>query len=381
MRPLDDIRILDFSTLLPGPFASLMLAEAGALVIKIERPGRGDEMRSYSPKVGADSINFALLNAGKKSIAIDLKATDAAARLRPLIAEADIVIEQFRPGVMDRLGLGYQALRVINPKLIYCAISGWGQNGPKAMTAAHDLNYLAESGVLGLSADSTGAPVVPPVLIADLAGGAYPAITNILLALRRRDRSGEGAYLDIAMGENLLSLAYWGLGNGFASGQWPRGGDALATGGSPRYQIYRTADGRYLAAAPIEDKFWDNFCAAINLGPRMREIDADEGEVLIAVAKIIAAKTAAEWSTIFANKDVCCSIVVSLQEAVADPHFAARGLLSRKIEVDGRELPALPVAISNELRGHGKTSPPRLGADTAEMLKAGRTPDADAPCR
>lgn len=368
MRPLDDVRVLDFSTLLPGPFASLMMAEAGAQVVKVERPGRGDEMRSYTPKFGDDSVNFALLNAGKKSIVIDLKSPDAVTRLRPLIAEADVIIEQFRPGVMDRVGLGYEAMKAINPKVIYCAISGWGQNGPKAMIAAHDLNYLAESGILGLSADRSGAPIIPPVLIADLAGGAYPAITNILLALRRRDRTGEGAYLDISMGENLLTLAYWGLGNGFAAGDWPGGGDALVTGGSPRYQIYRTADGRYLAAAPIEDKFWDNFCAAIGLDAEMRKAEADATSAIKAVEAIIATKSAAEWMTIFAGKDVCCSIVASLKDAVADPHVVARKLLSRTLVVDGRIIPALPVAISDQFRGDEQRPPPSLGADTSAIL-------------
>ena len=368
MRPLEDIRVLDFSTLLPGPFASLILAEAGAQVVKIERPGRGDEMRSYAPKFGDDSVNFALLNAGKQSIAIDLKAKDAVAQLRPLIEQADIVIEQFRPGVMDRLGFGYEALKAINPGLIYCAISGWGQTGPKAMIAAHDLNYLAESGILGLSAGADGAPVIPPVLIADLAGGAYPAVTNILLALRRRDKSGEGAYLDISMGDNLLTLAYWGLGSGFAADEWPGGSDALVTGGSPRYQIYRTADDRYLAAAPIEEKFWDTFCATIGLAADMRAADADEGQAIAAVAAIIASRTAAEWTAIFAGKDLCCSIVASLKDAVADPHVAARGLLSRTISVDGRTIPALPVPVSDQFRGANELSPPRLGADTATIL-------------
>ena len=368
MRPLEDIRVIDFSTLLPGPFASLMLAEAGAQVVKIERPGRGDEMRSYVPKFGEDSVNFALLNAGKQSIAIDLKARDAVERLCPLIAEADIVIEQFRPGVMDRLGLGYAALREINSRLIYCAISGWGQNGPKAMVAAHDLNYLAESGILGLSVGADGAPLIPPVLIADLAGGAYPAVTNILLALRRRDKSGEGAYLDVSMGENLLTLAYWGLGSGFAADEWPGGSDALVTGGSPRYQIYRTSDNRHLAVAPIEDKFWDNFCSTIGLAPAMRAPEADEGEAIDAVGQIIATKTAAEWTSIFAGKDVCCSIVASLKDAVADPHVAARGLLSRKIMVEGRSIPALPVPLSEQFRGSNESTPPRLGADTAKIL-------------
>ena len=368
MRPLQDICVLDFSTLLPGPFATLMLAEAGAKVIKIERPGSGDEMRSYEPKVGGDSTNFHLLNAGKGSIAIDLKAKDAFDRLHPLIARADVVVEQFRPGVMDRLGFGYEALRAINSRLVYCAITGWGQSGPKSTIAAHDLNYMAEAGLLGLSRGSDGAPVVPPVLVADLAGGAFPAVVNILLALRQRDYTGQGTYLDIAMGENLLPLAYWGLGSGFATGDWPNGGDALVTGGSPRYQIYRTADGRYLAAAPIEDRFWNNFCERIGLSRELRNEDADWETVKRAVANIIAGRTADAWRAIFSGYDVCCSIVASLQEAVAHPHFAVRGLFVRKVVADGRYIPALSGPIAACFRGEDELSAPSLGAQTETLL-------------
>jgi crotonobetainyl-CoA:carnitine CoA-transferase CaiB-like acyl-CoA transferase len=376
MRPLENILVLDFSTLLPGPLASLMLVEAGARVIKIERPKAGDEMRSYEPKLGDDSVNFGLLNAGKESIAIDLKGIDAVARLQPLIERADIVIEQFRPGVMDRLGLGYEALKRINPRLIYCAITGWGQTGPKAKIAAHDLNYMAEAGVLGLSAGHDGAPVLPPVLAADIAGGAYPAVMNILLALRLRDRTGEGSYLDIAMGENLLSFAYWGLGNGFSAGMWPAGGDALVTGGSPRYQIYRTADGRHLAAAPLEEKFWNNFCSIIGLADELRSAAAPAAKVIDAVAQIIGQKSSAEWNARFEGQDVCCSIVASLQEAVAAPHFAARRLFDRKVSANGKAIPALPVPIVNEFRSRSDTSPPRLGADTEKLLAKQEKPNA-----
>lgn len=368
MRPLENIRVIDFSTLLPGPLAGLILTEAGAQVIKIERPGTGDEMRSYEPKVGEDSVNFALLNAGKESIAIDLKASDAFTRLRPLIEQADIVIEQFRPGVMDRLGFGYADLKRINSRLIYCAITGWGQTGPKALVAAHDLNYMAEAGILGLSAGSDGAPVLPPVLAADIAGGAYPAVMNILLALRRRDQTGEGTYLDIAMGENLLSFVYWGIGNGISVGMWPGGGDALVTCGSPRYQIYATADGRYLAAAPLEEKFWNNFCSIIGLTGDMRSPSADPKAAIAAVAAIIKRKSAAAWKAEFEGQDVCCSIVARLEEAVADPHFAARKVFGRNLSVAGKAVPALPLPVADAFRAKTTNPPPRLGASTAKLL-------------
>ena len=354
MTPLQGIRVLDFSTLVPGPLATLMLAEAGAEVIKIERPDGGDEMRRYEPKQGDDSINFHLLNRGKRSLAIDLKHPGAVERLRPLIEQADIVVEQFRPGVMARLGLGAAALQAINPRLIYCSITGWGQTGPKALTAAHDLNYMAETGVLGLTGGADGAPVPPPVLVADIAGGAMPAVINILLALRQRDLDGKGAVLDIAMGESLFSFAYWGLGAGFRAGQWPgRGGD-LVTGGSPRYNIYRTADGGHIAAAPIEDKFWARFCDLIGLEAAARAPAFDPTAAKAAVAARIALRTADEWRALFSGEDVCCSVVVSLEDAVRDPHFRARGLFAAadaplplplasylRVDGDGRAAPAL----------------------------------------
>src|SRR5689334_16293322 len=262
MRPLEGIRVIDFSTLLPGPLATLLLAEAGAEVIKIERPGDGDEMRRFVPKLGADSVNFALLNRGKRSIAIDLKAPDALALLRPLIEGADILVEQFRPGVMDRLGLGHASLAALNPRLIYCAITGYGQTGPKAGVAGHDLNYCADSGLLSLAAGSDGAPVVPAALVADIAGGAYPAVINILLALQRRAVTGTGCRLDVSMADSLGPFLFWAMGAGLAAGQWPRPGGELLNGGSPRYRLYRTADDRVVATAALEDRFWASLCDA-----------------------------------------------------------------------------------------------------------------------
>jgi crotonobetainyl-CoA:carnitine CoA-transferase CaiB-like acyl-CoA transferase len=360
-QPLAGVCVLDFSTLLPGPLATLLLAEAGAEVIKIERPGAGDEMRSYAPKFGPASVNFALLNRGKRSVAIDLKAPDAAARLQPLIARADVVVEQFRPGVMDRLGLGYATMAAINPRIVYCAITGYGQTGPKAQVAAHDLNYQAESGLLGLAAGVDGAPVVPSALIADIAGGSYPAMINILLALRERDASGRGRKLDIAMADNLFTFMYWALGNGLAAGKWPQPGGDLVTGGSPRYQIYRTQDGRHLAAAPLEQKFWDNFCEAIGLAPEWRDDARDARGTRAAVARIVASRTAAQWREVFAGKDVCCAVVASVEEALADTHFRARRLFAQQVAAAGRTISALPVPVDPAFRRDAALGYPALG--------------------
>jgi crotonobetainyl-CoA:carnitine CoA-transferase CaiB-like acyl-CoA transferase len=360
--PLAGVRVLDFSTLLPGPLATLLLAEAGAEVIKIERPGRGDEMRSYMPKFGADSVNFALLNRGKRSIAIDLKDKSAVGKLTPLIKSADVVVEQFRPGVMDRLGLGYEALSRINPRIIYCAITGYGQQGPRADAAAHDLNYVAETGMLALAAGADGAPVPPAALVADIGGGAYPAVINILLALRGRDAAGKGCKLDIAMADNLFTFMYWALGNGLVAGQWPAPGGDLVTGGSPRYNIYRTQDGKFVAAAPLEQKFWDNFCALIGLAPEFRDDSRDAAATRRAVVEIIAAKTAAGWRALFAGKDLCCCIVGSVEQALRDPYFVARGLFAAKLAADGKQITALPVPVAPQFRAQpGVAGYPALG--------------------
>lgn len=362
MKPLDGISVLDFSTLLPGPLAGLILAEAGADVVKVERPPSGDEMRSYEPKLGPDSANFALLNRGKRSLAMDLKASDAVARLTPLLRTSDILIEQFRPGVMDRLGLGYQAVMRLNPRIVYCSITGWGQTGPLAQVAAHDLNYMAETGVLGLSRGPDGAPPLPQILAADIAGGAYPAVMSILLALRERDQLGRGRHLDVAMADNLFALQYWALANRAADGRWPEPGAELVTGGSPRYAIYRTADGRHIAAAPLEDRFWFRFCELIALPEDLRCAHVPAAQVRSAVAARIETRTAAAWRETFATEDVCCNIVATLEEALAHPHFRARGLFDQTVQAGPRKAPALPIPLALAYRAEPTTrAAPTLG--------------------
>ena len=340
VRPLAGLKVLDFSTLLPGPFASLILAEAGAEVIKIERPVRGDDMRSYDPKLGADSANFVLLNRGKSSVALDLKNPDDNAEARKLAIGADIIIEQFRPGVMARLGLGYDDLARENPRVIYCSITGYGQNGPKAKVAAHDLNYVAEAGLLSLVADLDGTPTLPPLPVADIGGGSYPAIMNVFLALYERERTGHGRYLDISMSDNVLPFLYWAIGNG-ALGHAPRPNAELITGGSPRYNIYRTRDGRFLAVAPLEPQFWAAFCLCLEIPQTAAATE---------VAAHVAERDADDWMRTFEGHDVCCSIVASMDEAMNDPHFAARGMFSRTVSNGSQSMPALPLPLADVYR-------------------------------
>ena len=344
---LAGLKVLDFSTLLPGPMATLMLAEAGAEVIKIERPGAGDEMRGYAPAWGRDSVNFAMLNRGKRSLALDLKAPETRDLLRPLIEDADVLVEQFRPGVMERLGLGYQDVSSMNGDIVYCSITGYGQSGPRALSASHDLNYIGDTGLLALSSGPSERPVVPPALIADIAGGTYPALVNILMALHARDRGRGGVHLDIAMTDGLFAFMYWAMGQGQAGGHWPGNGDALVTGASPRYQLYPTADGRIVAAAPIEPKFWAIFTEAVGLDSELKDDSRDPKATIAALRRLIAEQPAEHWSRVFAEADCCCSIVQSLEEALEDPHFRARGLFERSLtNSEGMQMTALPMPLA-----------------------------------
>jgi crotonobetainyl-CoA:carnitine CoA-transferase CaiB-like acyl-CoA transferase len=349
MQPLAGLLVLDFTTLLPGPLASLMLAEAGAEVIKIERP-EGEDMRRFPPFIDGHSVAFAMLNRGKQGLKLDLKNAADREKLKPLIARADIVIEQFRPGVMARLGLGYDDLRKINPKIIYCSISGYGQDGPRAGEAGHDLNYIGATGLLDLQPGPRDNPTVPPMLAADVAGGSFPAVINILLALRARDRSGEGCKLDIAMTDAMFTIAWYALAIGNATGKFPQPGELMLVGGSPRYQLYPTKDGKLVACGALEQKFWNAFTAAIGLAPDFIDDARDPKATRDTIARLIAARAADDWRPILAKADCCATIVAPLEEAVRDRHFVGRGLFAQEVEIGPSALPALPVPIATVFR-------------------------------
>lgn len=349
-RPLEGRLVLDFSSLLPGPLATLILAEAGADVVKVERV-EGDDMRGFHPRWGADSANFALLNRGKKSLALDLKREEDRQMLEPLVRRADVLVEQFRPGVMARLGLDYENVRSVNPRIVYCSITGYGQTGPKRDVVGHDLNYIGDVGMLATSCGDPRHPLIPPALVADVAGGAYPAVMNILLALMRREHNDQGCKLDISMTDNLFPFLYWGLGSGFAAGVWPGNGVDLVTGGSPRYRLYPTLDGKLVAAAPIEQRFWITFCELIGLDLDLRDDAIAPAATARRIEEIIAGHDAAFWKEVFALRDCACSIVRTLEEAIADPHYACRNLFAHKVRNErGDVMPALPVPLDAAFR-------------------------------
>src|SRR5215216_1887466 len=363
-QPLKDVLVLDFTTLLPGPLATLMLAEAGAEVIKIERPG-GEDMRAYPPLFDGFSAAFALINRGKKSVVLDLTREPDRARLRPLLARADVLVEQFRPGVMGRFGLGYEDVRIINPRLVYCSITGYGQHGPRAGEAGHDLNYIGNTGLLALHPGPPERPVVPPALVADIGGGSFPAVINILMGLRQRDAAGHGCHLDIAMADAMFTFAWYGLAVGQATGRFPAAGELMIAGGSPRYQLYPTKDGKFVACAALEQKFWLGFVTAIALAPDLANDLVDPAATKAAVAAIIAVETADHWRPLFAAADCCTTVVASLEEALADPHFVERGLFAHTVTGEtGRAMPALPMPIAPGFRAPPGAKPaPPLGTD------------------
>ena len=360
MQPLAGLLVLDFTTLLPGPLASLMLAEVGAEVLKIERPG-GEDARRFPPFVGGESATFAMLNAGKKSLTLDLKSEAGRTKLIPLIQRADILMEQFRPGVMARLGLGYDGVHALNPRLIYCSISGYGQSGPRVDEAGHDINYIGNTGLLDLQPGPVETPVVPPMLAADIAGGSFPAVINILLALRARDQNGQGCHLDIAMTDAMFTLGWAALAIGAATGKFPKPGELWLVGGSPRYRLYPAKDGKLVACGALEQKFWLAFTKAIGLPAEFVNDFRDPKATTDAVAKVVAERTSDEWRPIFAAADCCTTIVVPLEQAMRDPHFIGRGLFGHKVEsASGKMMPALPLPIAPEFRdkpGAKKTPP------------------------
>jgi crotonobetainyl-CoA:carnitine CoA-transferase CaiB-like acyl-CoA transferase len=357
-KPLEGILVADFTTLLPGPLATLMLAEAGAEVIKIERPG-GEDVRRFGPMTKQGySASFAILNRGKKGMVADLKNEADKEEVWKLVARADVLAEQFRPGVMERLGFGYDAVRKRNPGIVYCSISGYGQTGPRRAEAGHDINYIGRTGLLSLSPGPADRPTVPPALIADIGGGSFPAVINILLALIAREKTGQGAHLDIAMTDAMFTFAWYALATMQTTGRNPAPGELRHNGGSPRYQIYPTSDRKLVACGALEQHFWNAFTKAIGLPAELAEDERDPNATVEAIRQIIRSKPASYWQPIFAAADCCVTIMATLEEALADAHFAARGLFGREVTApDGSSLPALPLPIDAQLRVDDRERP------------------------
>ena len=328
---LDGVRVLDLSRLLPGPFLTMVLADLGADVVKVEEPRVGDYMRDFPPRGEGMSGRYLTVNRNKRSVAMDLKDDLERERFLRMAAQADVVVESFRPGVMDRLGVGYEALRERNGGIILCSISGYGQTGPYRDRAGHDINYLALAGVLAMSgATPEGAPGMAGVQIADMAGGAMWGAIGILAALIERDRTGMGTHLDISMTEGALALLASEFGILDAEPEVPTRGTGLLNGGAARYGVYRTSDGKYLSVGALEPQFLARLVEAADLelpaGSADSAAAAAEDDLRRQLARVIASKTRDEWVRVLANRDCCCEPVLELDEVAEHPLHRERGL-------------------------------------------------------
>jgi alpha-methylacyl-CoA racemase len=318
---LAGVRVIDLSRLLPGPYCSLLLAQYGAEVIKIEEPNGGDYARSLEPQL------FELVNRGKRSVTLDLRKVEDVDAFARLVETADVVLESFRPGVMDRLGCGYQTLRAHNPKLVYAALTGYGQNGPLRDAASHDINALALSGVLQQIGNAGEAPAMSNLPLADLAGGALHCASAILAAVIGARSSGVGAFVDASLLDGSFALNLMAMTAIRQTGvSRPRGGDMLS-GALARYAVYECADGEHIALGALEPKFWAAFCAAVE-----RPDLASDGTLpgaKAALVELFKTRTRDAWDTLLSNADCCASAVLKLEEAMLHPQIVARGMVEQ----------------------------------------------------
>lgn len=371
MFPLQSIRVLDLSRLLPGPFCTMLLADFGAEVIKIEAPELGDYARHYEPKIDENSVMFHSLNRNKKSVTLDLKTDEGKDQFLQMVGKADVVVESFRPGVMKRLGLDFPVLEKINPRLIYCAISGYGQTGPYAEMPGHDINYISYAGLLELMGEKDGKPIVPAVQVADLAGGAYPAVTGILLALLEREKSGKGQFIDISMMDGVISLLQSTLPNYLMKNIPSKRGEQMLSGGLACYEVYQTKDGRWLAVGALDMKFWRIFCQKLGKPewiPLLNEPDEVQYKLTHDIQTVMYTKTLAEWMDIFEDAEACVSPVLTFAELVNHPQVQVRRMFET-IEQDGIPVKHIGIPIKlSRTPGKIRTAAPKLGEHTEYYL-------------
>lgn len=384
--PLAGLRVLDLTRLLPGPVATMHLADLGAEVIKIEDTGAGDYAREMGPGErtatgnGGDSLFFRMVNRNKKSLRLDLKQAAGVDVFMRLARDVDVIFESFRPGVVDKLGVGYEAVRAINPRIVYCAITGYGQTGPWAKLAGHDLNYLATSGLLDQigSHDGTtsGAPAIPNLQVGDLLGGALTPLLGVLAAVIGARTTGLGSHVDVAMTDAVLAHTIFPLVTTLACGKPAARGADLLTGGVPCYAVYRTADDRYLAVGALEPKFWQVFCAAIgrsDLAPFGLSTGSEGRRVKEELATLIASQPLAHWRAIVEVADCCVTPVLRIDEAMVHPQIVARGMVA---EVGGTKQFAPPFKLS-AWPWASATPAPAAGADSDAVLAAAGFSAAD----
>jgi alpha-methylacyl-CoA racemase len=362
--PLAGVRVLDLTRLLPGPVATLHLADLGADVIKIEDPEVGDYARTLGTGQGQDSAYFRMINRNKQGLVLDLKRPEGVEVFLRLAREADVIVESFRPGVVDKLGIGYATVAAINPRIAYCSISGYGQTGPYKDLAGHDINYLGYAGVLDQIGTEGSAPAIPNFQIADLLGGALTGVMGVLAAVIDAQRSGQGRHIDVSMTDSVLAHSYFAmLRLNDAGHSAPRGTDLLS-GGLPCYATYRCADGKYMAVGALEGKFWKSCCEVLGQPQWVkRQWDAT---LRAELAELFASRRRDEWAARFAAVDCCVTPVLTPEEALVNEQIKARGMV---VDADGLTQFAPPLQLS----GHPfvvRQPAPKAGQHNDQILLA-----------
>jgi crotonobetainyl-CoA:carnitine CoA-transferase CaiB-like acyl-CoA transferase len=369
---LEGIKVLDLTRLLPGPYCSMLLADLGADVLKIEEPKLGDTMRLREPFLSKESMQYLILNRNKRSLSLNLKAPEAKEIFYQLAKNSDVIIESFRPGVVKRLGVDYESIAAMNPKIVYCSITGYGQEGPYRDVPGHDINYLAISGILSMTGLKGGPPMQLGLPIADVGGGLFASFA-ILAALLGRQGSGKGQYIDVAMLDGLISFLSLFAANYFATGKPPLRGEFRQSCIYPFYNIYKAKDDEYLTLGCSEEHFWANLCKALGREDLI-EHQFDEGEIREEAFQFLRStfltKTRDEWIDMLRKADVCCAPVYNLKEVFKDTHVLERDMvqeIDHPIEGAVKQL-GFPWKFS-ETPAEIKSSPPALGEHTHEVMQ------------
>ena len=374
MGLLRELRMLDLSRLLPGPYCSLLLADLGMEVLKIEDPEQGDYLRAIGPIRRKDGASFLALNRNKKSMKLNLKIKEGKEIFYKLIQSYDIVLESFRPGVMNRLGVGYQELKRRNPRVILCSLSGYGQDGPYSERSGHDINYVGLGGVLEITGVKNGGPSLPGVQIADMGGGGMMAAIAILAAAVHREKAGEGQFLDISMMDGVVSWLSIHAGKYWMDRELPKRGDMPLTGRYACYQIYLTKDERYMSLGALELRIWTNFCEAIgrkDLIPKQYMEGEEQVRVTEEIQNFFKSKTQKEWIDFFKDVDACCEPVLTFEEVFQHPQALHRQMLMEyEHPTEGKIRQSGNPIKSSQFTFEIRSPAPAWGEHTTEVLKA-----------